>query len=215
MLRASVQETIKENNCNFCIHMQASVGDYLNIGYVRKSPTDGSAEARTRLLNMMRMRLRNRCIVSHVFLSPSCTSSSPLLQRDSQERHELGDGNATDMSKFISAATKHVRLYVIDYASLTNDPKDLRTTLGIYKQIKEVAIDHGHEIEVLDRHALLHQNKVNKFKCRTKCIPRCSIREYDVTYKCRAGLTYYMGSLLAISVLVRNKERTRERTRQD
>ncbi|KAG2228208.1 hypothetical protein INT45_011000 [Circinella minor] len=80
-----------------------------------------------------------------------------------------------DLCSFLSSCNKMVILCVIDYAGLSNDPKDVKTFLKINPNIKEIVIDHGDSIEVLDRYALLHKDIISKFKSRIGPIKRSSI----------------------------------------
>ncbi|KAI7873584.1 hypothetical protein K492DRAFT_138863, partial [Lichtheimia hyalospora FSU 10163] len=120
-----------KNSPDFRRHVQHESG-WANIGYVRKSITNESNHTKVRLLQMMMLRLKNRCFVAKVFVSTNCNSSSALVKRDSRNAgsgFDLGDGDAQGMFEFIAMSTKKVRLCVIDYAGLTNNPSDLKSTL--------------------------------------------------------------------------------------
>ncbi|ORZ11613.1 hypothetical protein BCR42DRAFT_395274 [Absidia repens] len=68
---------------------------------------------------------------------------------------------AEDMFSYISTCPKNIRLCVISYAGLTNEPEDVK------KSPQEVVVDVDGNIEVLSRHALLHDQEIrNKFKSR-------------------------------------------------
>lgn len=88
-------DSLSENVPKFRHHVQASQGNWLNIGYVRKSPSNESEETRIRLLKSMMLRIRNRCFVSKIFVSYCSSSTTPLLERDysTAKKKQLGDGN--------------------------------------------------------------------------------------------------------------------------
>ncbi|KAI9006711.1 hypothetical protein CLU79DRAFT_712393, partial [Phycomyces nitens] len=102
--------------------------------YVRKSPTRDSHETKIRLLNLMITRLKKRCFCKKIFASFSSLSSSRITERDygtNKAELELTGcaGNTQDMLSFFADSTKHIRLCVIDYAGLSNDPDDVYNTL--------------------------------------------------------------------------------------
>ncbi|KAG0173708.1 hypothetical protein DFQ28_008301 [Apophysomyces sp. BC1034] len=127
----------------------------LSTSYTKNiTPSNETDDTRTRLLKSMMLRVQDRCFASKIFVSRCSSSTTPLLQRDystADDDYEItfGDGNTQDMFQYISICTKKVRLCVIDYEGLTNDPVDLKNTLSLYKSIKEIAIDHGNTIDLL------------------------------------------------------------------
>lgn len=52
------------------------------VGYVRKSKQEIDVDNRIRLLQLMVDRLHSRSLVDKVFVSVSCSSNDPLVQRD-------------------------------------------------------------------------------------------------------------------------------------
>lgn len=102
-------------------------------------------------------RLKKRCFCEKIFASFSSLSSSPIIQRDYNTNDielELIDcaGNTQssiyillgeyrylistciiDMLSFFATNTKFIRLCVIDYAGLSNDPDDVYNTLKYVK----------------------------------------------------------------------------------
>ncbi|KAI7899790.1 uncharacterized protein BX663DRAFT_554742 [Cokeromyces recurvatus] len=98
-------------------------------GSMRKSPTTESHETKIRLLNLMITGLKKRCFCEKIFASFSSVSNSPIIQRDYD--------------------TNDIELELID-SGLSNDPDDVYNTLKLYKSVKEIVIDHGYKIEVID-----------------------------------------------------------------
>jgi hypothetical protein len=111
--------------------------NWLNIGYARKSPGSESMTTRQGLLEAMIMKLRDRCFCSHVYAFTSSKTSSPILERDfvtdgqgsnnTLKAKSLAycDGDTQDMIDFIAHSIKKIRLCVITYAGLSNDPDDV------------------------------------------------------------------------------------------
>ncbi|KAI7851028.1 hypothetical protein BDC45DRAFT_538670 [Circinella umbellata] len=142
-------------------------------------------------------RLLNRCFCTKVFVSAMSSSTQPLLLRDTPVNKEVMDrlspcdGTTQDLCSFLSSCNKMVSLCIIDYAGLSNDPKDVKTFLKINPNIKEIVIDHGDSIEVLDPYALLHKDSASKFKCPIGPIKRSSSSKLiSITWK-----TYYLAPL--------------------
>ncbi|CAO3597906.1 unnamed protein product [Absidia cylindrospora] len=121
--------------------------------------------------------LQEQCLCQKIFASVNSKSTKRILTRDDPanehdatilEDLEDCDGNAQ--------MTKYISLYdwaVISYAGLLNDPRDARLFLKLTKNIKEIAVDHGDIIEVLDRYSVFHNPKIIKrFKSRIGCVKR-------------------------------------------
>lgn len=71
-----------ENTGHFRAHCKVSKGNWVNTGYIRKSPTGETEDTRVRLLNTMASRLKNRCLCSKMFVSPCSLSTAAILERD-------------------------------------------------------------------------------------------------------------------------------------
>lgn len=105
-------------------------------------------------------RLKKRCFCEKIFASFSSLSSSRIIQRDydtnDTESELIGcAGNTqgsvymllseyrylistciTDTLSFFATNTKFIRLCVIDYAGLSNDPDDVYNTLKYVKPLQ-------------------------------------------------------------------------------
>ncbi|CAO3651409.1 unnamed protein product [Cunninghamella echinulata] len=77
------------------------------------------------------------------------------------------------MMERITTEYKKVRLVIIDYAGLSTNPDDIRDFIKKYKNIKELVVDCGDKINVINRYDLLHCPTVAKnFRCRKGSIKR-------------------------------------------
>ncbi|KAF7720550.1 hypothetical protein EC973_007544, partial [Apophysomyces ossiformis] len=131
---AETAVTLQEKEGLFRFHCSNAVGNWVNVGYVRKSHTTESEESRIRLLQAMITRLVNRCLCTKLFASPCSSSTQPLLERDWPKPDLLAklngcDGDTQDLFAFLSTCTEKVRLCIIDYAGLSNDPDDVQKLL--------------------------------------------------------------------------------------
>ncbi|KAI8061808.1 uncharacterized protein B0P05DRAFT_599464 [Gilbertella persicaria] len=176
-----------ESTSAFRTEINNNGSNWINVGYVRKSPGIESVETRQRLLEAMIMKLRNRCLCRYIFTSTSSTSSSPILERDFLADNNTNsnnnikatslaycDGDTQAMVDFIGHSIKKIRLCVISYAGLSNNPGDIATFLKSCKMIKSIVVDHDSHIESLSRYSLLHgnKNKIELFKSRSGCVKR-------------------------------------------
>ncbi|KAF7721277.1 hypothetical protein EC973_004970, partial [Apophysomyces ossiformis] len=172
LFKDAVKEALSESDGRFRAHVKKTAGDWANIGYIRKSPTNESEEARVRLIQLMMTKLVNRCLCTKIYVSPNSSSTTPLLVRDCPKPTTLTklhgcDGDTQDLFAFLSTCTKKVRICVIDYAGLSNDLDNILEMLKLYKNVKEIVVDHSSSIEVLDRYSLLHdRKKIQLFKSR-------------------------------------------------
>jgi hypothetical protein len=81
-------------NDRFKSHIKSAKGRWVNIGYIRKSPSKESEETRDRLLNAMATRIVNRCYCTRVYVSACSRANDPILQRDYQNGNKsYYDGN--------------------------------------------------------------------------------------------------------------------------
>ncbi|KAI9261009.1 hypothetical protein EDC94DRAFT_660040 [Helicostylum pulchrum] len=97
-------------------------GNWINVGYVWKSPGNESVATRQAFLKAMIKKLRNRCLCRYIFASTSSTSSSPILERDfsvddntnsnsiKAARLAYCDGDTQQMIDFIGHSIKKIRL---------------------------------------------------------------------------------------------------------
>ncbi|KAG0162220.1 hypothetical protein DFQ30_002618, partial [Apophysomyces sp. BC1015] len=74
--------TLQETEGPFRFHCSNAVGNWVNVGYVRKSHTSESEESRIRLLRAMMTRLVIRRLCTKLFASPCSSSTEGLLERD-------------------------------------------------------------------------------------------------------------------------------------
>lgn len=120
--------------------------NWINVGYVRKSPGNENLATRKGLLEAMIMKLRKRCLYRYVFASTSSTTSSPILERDfladnnTNSNNKINatslaycDGDTQAMTDFIGHSIKKIRLCAISYAGLSNDPDDVALFLKYEK----------------------------------------------------------------------------------
>ncbi|KAG1501489.1 hypothetical protein G6F47_000764 [Rhizopus delemar] len=175
-----------ESTSAFRTEINNDGSNWINVGYVRKSPGIESVATRQGLLEAMIMKLRNRCLCRYIFASTSSTSSSPILERDfladnntnSNNIKATGlaycDGDTQAMIDFIGHSIKKIRLCVISYAGLSNNPSDVALLLKSCKMIKSIVVDHDSHIELLSRYSLLHgdKKKIELFKSRSGCVKR-------------------------------------------
>ncbi|KAI8971520.1 hypothetical protein BDF20DRAFT_915321 [Mycotypha africana] len=162
--------SLVETTSAFRIEISNDGSNWINVGYVRKSPGSESVATRQALLEAMIMKLRNRCLCRFIFASTSSTSSSPILERDFLQGNTTNsnktvkatnlahcDGDTQAMIDFIGHSMKKVRLCVISYAGLSNNPGDVIKLLKSCKMIKSIIVDHGSHIESLS--SLLYVRK--------------------------------------------------------
>ncbi|PHZ16097.1 uncharacterized protein RHIMIDRAFT_246683 [Rhizopus microsporus ATCC 52813] len=107
--------------------------EFTVIGYARKSKSGEDVETRTRLLNLMCKRLKERSLVDHVFVSYASQGNDQLAKRDLKQTSETykglhAEGSTQDMMRFITN-TEKVCLVVLDYAGLSTNSNDLYENL--------------------------------------------------------------------------------------
>ncbi|KAG0738154.1 hypothetical protein G6F16_012388 [Rhizopus arrhizus] len=176
-----------ESTSAFRTEINNDGSNWINVGYVRKSPGIESVATRQGLLEAMIMKLRNQCLCRYVFASASSTSSSPILERDFLADNNTSsnnnikatslaycDGDTQVMIDFIGHSIKKIWLCVISYAGLSNNPRDVAIFLKSCKMIKSIVVDHDSHIESLSRYSLLHgdKNKIELFRSRSGCVKR-------------------------------------------
>ncbi|KAI7847084.1 hypothetical protein BDC45DRAFT_611280 [Circinella umbellata] len=164
-------------NPGFLQHCKSSYGNWINIGYARKSPSDESEDTRIRLIDKMIQKLQNIMLCSKIYVSPTCKSTSSIVRRDTEQQSIItklknNDGTMQDLLEVVSRSTQNIRLCVLDYAGLSDDPVDVRKFISAYKQIEEVVVEVGGEIQILSRFELLYEDQVTKFKSRKGCVKR-------------------------------------------
>ncbi|KAG0737457.1 hypothetical protein G6F57_012858 [Rhizopus arrhizus] len=77
-------------------HIQNSDGEWINIGYVRKSPADESGETRDILVRKMVSKLINIGFCEKIYVSSCSSAQYPIFKRDFEIEHKYGDGNTQD-----------------------------------------------------------------------------------------------------------------------
>ncbi|KAI8880903.1 hypothetical protein K501DRAFT_301408 [Backusella circina FSU 941] len=135
-----------ESTSTFRTEINNNGSNWINVGYIRKSPGIESVATRQRLLEAMIMKLRNRCLCRYVFASTSSTSSSPILDRDFLADNNTNsnsnikatslaycEGDTQAMIDFIGHSIKNIRLCVISYVGLSNNPEDIALFLKYEK----------------------------------------------------------------------------------
>lgn len=107
ILKKSVQENLNVNKKCFKRHIQNSDGEWINIGYVRKSPTNESNETRERLIQKMVSKLINISFCEKIYVSPCTNVQDPVFKRDFKDDEKMyGDGNTQGKQKtFMSVHT--------------------------------------------------------------------------------------------------------------
>ncbi|CAO3703038.1 unnamed protein product [Rhizopus stolonifer] len=124
-----------ESTSTFRTEINNDGSSWINVGYVRKSPGIESVATRQGHLEAMIMKLRNRCLCHYIFASTSSISSPPILERDFLADNNTNsnnnikatklaycDGEIQAMIGFIGHSIKKIRLCVISYAGLSNNP---------------------------------------------------------------------------------------------
>ncbi|KAI7863856.1 hypothetical protein BDF14DRAFT_1884826 [Spinellus fusiger] len=115
-----------ESTSAFRTEINNNGSNWINVGYVRKSPGIESVATRQGLLEAMIMKLRNRCLCRYIFASTSSTSSSPILERDFLTDNNTNsnnnikatilayyNGDTQAMIDLIGHSIKNIRLCVI------------------------------------------------------------------------------------------------------
>lgn len=103
VLKKNIQEDLNVNKKCFKKHIQNSDGEWINIGYVRKSPADESGETRDILVRKMVSKLINIGFCEKIYVSPCSSTQYPIFKRDFEIEHKYGDGNTQGKQKtFIS-----------------------------------------------------------------------------------------------------------------
>lgn len=107
-------DDIAKKVLDFLPHYQMFVQDlkkegYSIVGYARKSRKDESDESRTRLLQQMAKRLKQRSLVDKIFVSPRANANEFMAERDLIKNQDLlrkldVDGDAQGEKKGINDA---------------------------------------------------------------------------------------------------------------
>ncbi|CEI99600.1 hypothetical protein RMCBS344292_13685 [Rhizopus microsporus] len=82
VLKEYARDSFKEKVNAFKYHMQAAKGEWINIGYVRKSPGNEPIETRERLVQGMASRLQNQVFCRKMFVFDGTPASQPIMMRD-------------------------------------------------------------------------------------------------------------------------------------
>ncbi|KAG0757901.1 hypothetical protein G6F16_012088 [Rhizopus arrhizus] len=129
VLKKNIQEDLNVNKKCFKKHIQNSDGEWINIGYVRKSPADESGETRDILVRKMVSKLINIGFCEKIYVSPCSSTQYPIFKRDFEIEHKYGDGNTQDFLRYLSICSKKICVCIISYAGLTTNTEDLQKFL--------------------------------------------------------------------------------------
>ncbi|CAO3664519.1 unnamed protein product [Rhizopus stolonifer] len=150
------------------------------IGYARKSKGEVDDENRTRLIQLMCDRLRERSLVDKLFVSVCSNANHPISERDVKVNKKIiekldVDGNTQEMLQYISTNQK-ICLVVLDYAGLTTDPNDLKKFLEANKNIEKIIVDNfpqNNKVEIFERKEILNNpSRLEVFRCRASTCQR-------------------------------------------
>ncbi|ORZ14246.1 hypothetical protein BCR42DRAFT_467087, partial [Absidia repens] len=164
-IKDSILSDMNEATNSLRMEMKNDSQNWINIGYVRKCSGKVSAITRQRLLQTMIIKLQNRCFCRYVFASPTCSSTSKILERDSNVDKDNTlildnlsgcSGDAQKMIQFIARSTKPIRLCIITFAGLSNDSRDVEVFLRACKMIKAIVVEQGVDSKVLRRHTVVY-----------------------------------------------------------
>ncbi|CDS13306.1 hypothetical protein LRAMOSA05484 [Lichtheimia ramosa] len=153
---------------------------YSIVGYARKSRKDESDESRTRLLQQMAKRLKQRSLVDKIFVSPRANANEFMAERDLIKNQDLlrkldVDGDAQDLHEYITQ-NKKICLIILGYAGLSTNCKDLESFLRNNQNIRKIIVDHlpfDNTIKIHDCCELLQDpKKLQIFNCRTRTYQR-------------------------------------------
>ncbi|KAI8050749.1 hypothetical protein BDF21DRAFT_180554 [Thamnidium elegans] len=120
--------------------------------------------------------LKNRSLVSKVFVSVYCSANEPLLERDLNKQKIIlpqihADGDMQDMLMYTSSMEK-VCIVAIDFAGLTTNCEDLKVFLKNNPNIKKLMIDRFSSCDashIYDTQELLNDSdKIKVFNYRKK-----------------------------------------------
>ncbi|KAG0180969.1 hypothetical protein DFQ29_009719 [Apophysomyces sp. BC1021] len=148
--------------------------------HARKSPLNETDETKIRLPQPMIIKLQNRCFCEHIYVSPKTSSTKSIMERDYGDVDRdiiVGQlsgysDDTQDMLVYLASTLTNVRSCIISYAGLSNDPNNIYEFLRAYKKAKEIVVDHGERIEVIQTSQLFYEdkNKLKMFKPRNGCI---------------------------------------------
>ncbi|KAI7861307.1 hypothetical protein BDF14DRAFT_1992073, partial [Spinellus fusiger] len=118
-------------------------------------------------------RLRERSLVDKLFVSVCSNANHPISERDVKVDKEL-------LKNWINVAIyfyqQKICLVVLDYASLTTDPNDLKKFLKANKNIEKVIVDNlpqNNKIEIFERKEILNNpSRLEVFRCRASTCQR-------------------------------------------
>ncbi|ORX44037.1 hypothetical protein DM01DRAFT_1340591 [Hesseltinella vesiculosa] len=160
-------------------HVRLTETTICTIGYVRRSNTKDTTQAKMKSIELQSTKLKNKLLCEKIFGSYNTSSSSDLQSRDYNGNRkwlhdiQLCSGNTQDMHEFISSSNRKIRLVTIDFAGFCTNIDHLRKFFIVNKSVVEIVIDMGHKVEVYTRRQILKDdNVVAKFNCRIPCVNR-------------------------------------------
>ncbi|KAG1057096.1 hypothetical protein G6F43_001037 [Rhizopus delemar] len=130
-----------ESTSNFRTEINNDGSNWINVGHVRKSPGIESVATRQGFLEAMVMK---------DFLAGNNTNSNNNIKATSLT---YCDGDTQAMIDFIGHSIKKIRLCMISYTGLSNNPGDVVIFLKSCKMIKSIVVDHDSHIKSLSSKA--------------------------------------------------------------
>ncbi|KAI9470121.1 MAG: hypothetical protein EXX96DRAFT_532524 [Benjaminiella poitrasii] len=182
VLKQEYLDNLAESIINYIPEFQKHINNlkekgYSIVGYARKSEGKETDKTRYRLLERMVDCLKSRSLVNMVFVSPCCSSSSPLTSRDLKgksialEKIAGVHGNTQDLINYLDTTDDNVCLVIVDYSGLSTNVNDLKQFVSNHKKLKKIIIDQlpfKHETKVINREIILEDPSVlSIFNCRT------------------------------------------------
>lgn len=133
VMKTSIVRSLNETSLSFRRHVESRINGWINIGYARKSPSNETDETRIRLLQLMIIKLQNRCFCERIYVSPKTLSTKSIMERDYGDVDKgviVGqlsgcNGDTQDMLVYLASTLNDVRLCIISYAGLSNDPDNV------------------------------------------------------------------------------------------
>ncbi|KAI9033890.1 hypothetical protein CLU79DRAFT_692379, partial [Phycomyces nitens] len=117
---------------------------YTVVGYARKLTSDEDTATRTRLLNAMSKRLKERSLVDRIFASYASQSNAQLSKRDlktAMEQYKDLQAEGNTQGKQITSTDK-VCLVALDYAGLSTNINDLYEFVKQHNNLEIIIIDN-------------------------------------------------------------------------
>lgn len=98
---------IFNTNDHFKSYIKSAKGTWINVGYIRKSPSDESEETRDRLLDVMAAKIIKKWYCIRVYVSSCLRANEPILKRDYQNENKgYYDGNTQGKNHYAEQQMK-------------------------------------------------------------------------------------------------------------